>query len=374
MIIARFINIERLIHSLKTCIACILAFILTKVIDFPADQWIIVTVIVVMCAQIYVGGVIQKSYLRFLGTLTGCLFAASTLMLYGHTTIAILSTVGIASFIFSYIATSQESLATAGTLGAVTTSIIMIGQHPTVTVAAERFMEISIGILIAALVSQFILPIHARTHLRRAQANTLTQLRAYYVAMISSLRDAENKIDYHDLDEAIVKTLLKQRQLAKESVREPLAKAFDPVLFAQTLYCEREMLRAITFMHTALARVKQAEVVIMTSPIAKLFNDAILNALDKLRATIIDAKQDQSHITLPSLESLKQDMYEMINSPSREEMIYIDGFLFSAEVMLNNLKQLAIFYNILAKDILLSKADENETKPTPDTTIDTSPK
>lgn len=351
MQLTRFINIERLIHSLKTCIAAILAFALTKIINFPADQWIVITVIVVMCAQIYVGSVIQKSYLRFLGTLTGCLFASFMLIMYGHTGLSIASAIGIAAFVFSYIATGQENLTYAGTLGAVTTTIIMLGEHPTVTFAAERFMEISIGILIAALVSQFILPIHARTHLRRAQAETLGLIQDYYQAVMSSLRQEDNTIDYHDLDEAIVKTLLKQRQLAKESKREPLGQPFDPYDFSRSLFLEREILRAITFMQTALEHVKQAEAIFTHSDHAKAFNNAIINAFATLKLAANSNTPPSDSITIPSLDQIKQEIAQSINMPSREELIYIDGFLFSAEVMLGSLKKLTEMYNIQISNI-----------------------
>lgn len=345
MISIRFLNIERLIHSFKTCIACILAFILTKIIDFPADQWIVITVIVVMCAQLYVGSVIQKSYMRFLGTLTGCLFASMMLMIYGHTNLTIITTIGIAAFVFSYIATSQEQLVYAGTLGAVTTAIIMLGDHPTATFAAERFMEISIGIFIAAIVSQFVLPIHARTHLRRAQADTLTQLRDYYQTVMC--QPDENKLtDYQHIDETIVKTLIKQRLLAKESKREPLARPFDPSHFSKSLYYEREMLRAITFMHTALIYVKQAEKVFTQSNNVNAFNAAILKSLDTLKAAALSNKPIQHTIQIPFLTSIQNDLQHAIDMPSQEELIYIDGLLFSIEIMVSSLRKLAELYGL----------------------------
>lgn len=345
MILNRLINTERLIHSLKTCIACILAFILTKIIGFPADQWIVITVIVVMCAQLYVGSVIQKAYLRFLGTLVGCLFASFMLIMYGHSTLTIIATIGIAAFVFSYIATGQESLMYAGTLGAVTTAIIMLSQQPTATIAAERFMEISVGIFIAAIVSQFILPIHARTHLRRAQAETLSQLREYYQALMFQQIEGY-QLDYHDLDDAIVKTLSKQRQLAKESVREPLASPFDPNHFSESLYCEREILHAVSFMQTALTHVKQAEKVFTQSTNVKKFNDAILQTFETLKTAAESDKSIQAIIHIPLLTSIQHDLQNAIEIPSQEELIYINGLLFSVEVMLISLRKLAGLYGM----------------------------
>lgn len=338
MLLTRWIDIERLIHSFKTAIACILGFLLTKIVGFPADQWIVITIIVVMCAQIYVGSVLQKAYLRFLGTLAGCIFAALVIETLGEDGFSVAIAIGVSSFIFSYLATGQESLTYTGTLGAVTTAIIMLGQTPTVAFAAERFLEISIGILIATLVSQFFLPINARDHIRRAQAETLIQLRDYYVNAMMNPSTTEKK-DFYELDESIVKTLLKQRQLAKESVREPLGEAFNAEHFMQTLYCEKEILRAMDFMHKALIQIKHIGVLQLSA--LHVFNETILQSFNTMIKMVGEGVKPQDHIHIPSIKELKQDIQTNIINPSREELIYIDGFLFSAEMLTITLSRLA---------------------------------
>ena len=153
----------------------------------------------------------KRLYFRFLGTFIGCLFAALALVFLGHTNLAIMLAIGVSSFMFSYIATGKENLIQTGTLGAVTTAIIMLAKTSTLTIAMQRFFEISIGILIATLVSQFVLPIHARTHLRRAQAATLRQLLDYYIKLMIDYYQKKCADNYKEMDEDIVKGLLKQR-------------------------------------------------------------------------------------------------------------------------------------------------------------------
>ncbi|MBV9576291.1 MAG: FUSC family protein [Gammaproteobacteria bacterium] len=340
----KYIDLERLIHSVKTCIACILGFLLTKFIGFPADQWIVITIIVLMCAQIYVGSVVQKAYSRFLGTVIGCLFAAVVLMSAGNSTAAIAATIGLSSFIFSYIATGQESLSYAGTLGAVTTAIIMLNQVPTLTLAAERFLEISIGLFIASVISQFVLPIHASTHLRRSQATTLEQLKNYY-SLVMMQPEKEN-IDITDLDEQIVKALIKQRQLAKESARERDNGTFDSTHFMQSLYCEREILRSITYMHHALQFLKKQNSFFLKLSSLQAFNQTIMESL----TIIIEAiNKNGPHTTpahVPSSQALKEEFAASIENTSRDELVYMDGFLFSAQLLTNSLEKLIKLYNI----------------------------
>jgi len=345
----KFIDVERLSHSIKTALACVIGLTLARVIGLPADQWVVITIIVVMCAQLYVGSVVQKAYLRFLGTMIGCLFAIITILTVGDSHTAVVFIIALSSFIFSYLATSQESMTYAGTLGAVTTAIIMLGQQPTVIFALERFLEIAIGLLIATLISQFILPIHARTHLRRAQAATLTQLRDFYVKALTSNKESSTsteEFDYHDLDEAIVKSLLKQRQLAKESKREPLGSAFNPDDFMESLLSEREILRSITFMHTALLRMKTMQTIFKKSSNLQKFNETILKALDVIIRVIETENPMNEHIHVPSLSQLKDEIQQSTHPVSRDELFYSNGFLFSAEFLIESLIKLAKIYHI----------------------------
>lgn len=339
-------DIERLIHSIKTAIACIIGFLLTRLVGFPADQWIVVTIIVIMCAQLYVGGVVQKAYFRFLGTLAGCLIATLTLILVGDSNLAIALTISISAFLFSYVATSREDLSYACTLGAVTTVIIMLGQKPTLAFAASRFLEISVGILIATLVSQLVLPIHARTHLRRNQAATLSEMRDYYTACMVTREIDKAPFYYEELDENIVKSLSKQRQLAKDAIREPWGSSFDPNVFIQSLYCEKEILRAINFMHTALQHIKSVDKLLAPSSTLHAFNDHIIQALNTLIRAAEQKPVPTEHIHIPAIYKLKEDIRKNFIFPPQEDQLYLEGFLFSADTLAHYLIRLASLYHI----------------------------
>ncbi len=344
--IINFVATERLIHSLKTAIACSGAYLLTRAIGAPADQWVVISVIVVMCAQIYVGGIMQKSYLRLLGTLLGCLTATLTIIFFNTSFIAILCTIAIASFIFSFIATSREDLSQMGTLGAVTTIIILFGSPPSLGFAGMRFLEISVGILIAALVSQFIFPIHARTHLRRSQAVTLGQIRDYYqAAMINRFSDPD-KVSSGDLDEIIIKSMLKQRQLAKEAAPELIGKRFDPDHFARSLYCEREILRAINFMDMALSKMESIQSIYSTPNPLTPFNQAVMAALEVLIRVLKTNNLANAHIHVPDLKPMTETLHQQSLLTVNNQHIYLDGFIFSAEILVQNLHELALLYKI----------------------------
>jgi uncharacterized membrane protein YccC len=334
------IDIERLIHSIKTVIAILIGLLLGKVVGMHAAQWIIISIIVVMCTQIYVGSVVQKAYLRFLGTSIGCLFAAITIVFAGDSPLAVGIAISLSAFIFSYLVTKQEDLNPAGTLGAVTTAIIMLGPTPTLWVALQRFLEISAGILIATLVSQFVLPIHARTHLRRAQATTLAKLRDYFCAMMAAETSADQPTDFQTLDENIAKLLLKQRQLAKDSKREPLGLAFKHKNFIFTLYCEREILRAITMMETALATLRKLNAQFIPQPALTSFNEQVVTTINCLIDLIYSNSTAKKCTADLNINDIKVLLQQNRTAYSEEALVYLDGFLFSAEVMVDALKKL----------------------------------
>ena len=212
-----------------------------------------------------------------------------------------------------------------------TVPIILLGPHPSVFFAASRFLEISLGLLIATVVSQFILPINARTHLKRAQVSTLQQLIVYYKEAIIASAD----IDREERDEQIAKSLLKQRQLAKDSVREPLGKRFNPERFAEILYSEREILRAITFMH--LARTHLVNHPAFKDDCLVQFHESVIVTLNTLVQTLQNKPVTQT-LALPSIAPLQHHWQTLARTPN--DALYLDGYLFNAEILASNLGRL----------------------------------
>lgn len=346
MIFSNFIVVERLLHSLKTAIAVGIACLLVWLTGRQADQWVVISVIVVMCGQIYVGSIMQKAYYRLFGTLVGCLAAALTLHFLPNSYFAILVTIALVSSVFSYVATSYENLNQMGTLGAVTTVIVLFSTPPSVSFAFTRFLEISLGIMIATLVSQFIFPINARTHLRRSQAATVSQIRDYYTAVVTNRFRTDTHINSSDLDEGIIATLLKQRQLAKESARELIGKRFDPAHFAHSLYCEREILRAINFMDMALGKIGEIKEIFNTQNPLDPFNNAVTEALEILARVLKTNKVGNAHIHLPDLKAVSSALHKLTDLMNSNQHIYLDGFVFSAEILVSNLRALAVLNGI----------------------------
>ena len=329
---------ERLIHSLKTALACLISFVAASHLHFQMTPWIVITTLVVMCAQINVGSVIQKSWMRFLGTLTGSLFSIITLNFFGNDIFISTIVVIIAAIFFSFIATSTKSYSESGTLGAVTVVIILFGVNPDVQTGIERFLEISLGILIAAVVSQFVFPIHAKTHLRRNQAATINKIRALYMNLFYSSLSSDNTHIMGNLDEEIVKSLIMQRKLAGEARKEKWGNAFNIDYFQQSLWCEKEIIRSIIFMFYAWEKTYTLDIMEKNKLLLDSFHHEIINTLENISACI-SQKTTPTHIKSVNIIMLKEAL-DNTNSLQPEEKRSIDAFVFCAEILIERLNRI----------------------------------
>jgi uncharacterized membrane protein YgaE (UPF0421/DUF939 family) len=341
-LIFKNLAIERVIHSIKTALAIILGLVIIRFINWQGDQWLVITVAVVMCAQVNVGSVMHKSYMRFVGTITGSIIAGLTLSLFGHDTSVYAIVITLSSILFSYIATSDKTYSDSGTLGVVTVIVILLGQHPSVTTAMQRCLEISIGILLATLVSQFVLPIRARDHLNRTQVQTLRKLNDFY--QNSLMKDATPEViaRYQELDESIVKSLSSQRSLAKEARREYFGKVFDPAIFTQILRCEKEVFRSIVCMHYAYEMLPGGKNTLAKLPAVQTLHDNLCQALEKISLSLDQQDFIHNPVTIPSLQPVKNALREVKQTISSEDVIYVNGFLFCAEILIVHLTELVI--------------------------------
>ncbi len=329
---------ERIIHSVKTALACLVGFIVASHLHFQATQWIIITTLVVMAAQMNVGSMIQKSYMRFLGTLTGSLVSILTLKLFGNDPLVSLGVVLIAAMVFSFIATSGKSYNESGALGAVTVTIILFGQNPTAQTGVERFFEISLGILIAAIISQFILPVHAKNHLKRSQAETIKKIHTFYLDLFSRTLSSDNMNALGNLDEQLVKSLMMQRKLAVEARREKLGKSFNIDYFQQSLSCEKDIIRSIILMFYAYQKIGQLKIMQENHEILTQFNQQVSDLLQMISQGIPHNAISKDYV-LPNVLIWKQ-IFSDVSALKYEERVAIDTFIFCGEMLVERLDRM----------------------------------
>jgi uncharacterized membrane protein YgaE (UPF0421/DUF939 family) len=331
---------NRLVHSLKTAIAFLLGLFIVRAFAFPLEgQWVLISIVVVMCAQSRVGALMQKAYMRFLGTVLGAAIAALTLCLAYPNIVWVILILCLTTALFSYIADSPGYLREAGPLGAVTTVIILIGQNPSYANVLNRCFEISLGIAIALLVSRFIWPLHSRTQLRYIVRNTLYDLKGL-VQQLSAFSSLEAEKNYAIVEEKIINRLVNQSKLYDEVIRESFGRSDLTWVFKDILHKEREIFRYINLMKDALRNFSEpVRSIFNQQPQVKKFYSLIQDLLQ-----LLIKQMDRKNSSLSTLEDglwdWKKEMYQELNVfiNNASDKLSIDLFIFAAETLLVQLK------------------------------------
>ena len=333
---------NRLIHSLKTAIAFLLGVFIVRIFHFPQDgQWVLISILVVMCAQSRVGAIIQKSYMRFLGTVLGACIAALTLWLAYPSVIWTTLILCFTTALFSYIADSPSYLSEAGPLGAVTTVIILIGINPSYANVLSRFFEISLGIVIALLVSRFIWPLHSRTQLRYIVLNTLKNLQKIS-QQLKGFYSAEAEKSYEAYEDKVISRFSSQSKLLDEVMRESFGRSPLAHVFKAILRSEREILRWISLMKNALMSFSE-EMRANINQQARV--QKIYERSDKLFEALIEQLNDKESeypsTTLASILKWKNEVHKELSPliTTDSDKLAIDLFIFAAGNLLNQLTE-----------------------------------
>jgi uncharacterized membrane protein YccC len=344
----RRLDSDRLIHSLKTAIALLFGLLISYLFKLPLQgRWVVITILVVMCAQSRVGAILQKSYMRFLGTVIGASVASLTLWLvYPNVAFTILI-LCIATAIFSYIADSPSTWSEAGPLGAVTLIIIVISPNPNFNTVMSRFLEINLGIIIALLVSRFIWPLHSRTQLRYILIDTLQNLKAFAQKLeeFTSTKDDNNDKPQEVLENNILNNIGIQKKLFKEVMSESFGRSNLSETFKNILDAEREILRCITLMRNALMNFSDQTILIFNqhAEIQKIYQitqDLFQRSIDSLKSKY----KDQETEVLENSSDWKKEIKSQFRSLeiNQSDQFAIDLFIFSAERLLVQLHTLII--------------------------------
>jgi uncharacterized membrane protein YgaE (UPF0421/DUF939 family) len=343
----RTLDSDRLIHSFKTAIALLIGLLTSYLFKLPLQgAWVVITILVVMCAQSRVGAILQKSYMRFIGTVIGASIASLTLWLVYPNAVFTILILFVATAVFSYIADSPSTWNEAGPLGAVTLVIIIISQDPNFYTVISRFLEINLGIIIALLVSRFIWPLHSLTKLRYILIDSLQNLKNLVQELeeftlinekiVQKLPDVfENKI----LNNIGVQKKLFQEVMSESFGRSSLSQNFKNILAA-----EREILRCVSLMRNALIKFSDENILIFNQhvEIQKIYQ--VTQTLFLKSIDILQGKDKEREIeivkTFPDWNEIQFHLKSL--GIKQSDQFAIDLFIFSADRLLIQLYTLII--------------------------------
>ncbi len=198
----------RAIHALKLGLALLIAVTINAIWAPPHFIWSMVTIVIIMMSLPQVGGAIEKSLQRAIGT---CLGSAYGVLLVAtidsYWLIMGLLIVGVT--LICFIAAGRYSYAY---LVAGFTIIIVVGDaNHDVTEALWRSANILFGCIIAILVSLFIFPIKAKQDWRSQLAKAIEGMASVLAKHLQA--DANHGLDFREELKTAMKAVLTQRKL-----------------------------------------------------------------------------------------------------------------------------------------------------------------
>jgi uncharacterized membrane protein YgaE (UPF0421/DUF939 family) len=337
-LISEFIASDRIINSLKTGVACFLGLLITEIPGFRGmSQWIVISIVVVMSSQINLGGVIKQSYVRIIGTIGGAIVAGISVLFFAHQQLILWLILLISCMFFTYIASGKGDTKRAGTLGAVTAIMILLTSPPNFQVLLWRPVEIVIGIMIALMVTIFILPIQATVRLKSNLGSALEELRNLFL-----IEDGLSSYDLSQakkMEEHISSAFVEQRDLMKDSKTEHHNKIKKSTLYELMTY-EHKLYRAILLAAYALKNNPNSAILIHQLPIYGEYRIKISQQLEVLVAILKNKSTDTPEIAPFSLEPLTVVLKEFSAQQPFETALYIDAFIVAMKIFSEELANL----------------------------------
>jgi uncharacterized membrane protein YgaE (UPF0421/DUF939 family) len=138
-----------LVHSMRTAVAAVASLVVARFFTLPEAYWAPITTIVI--TQSSLGAAFEVSTQRFFGTALGVALAAIVATYLGHT----LFVFAMSVFVLGLLCAAVHLDRSAYRFGGVGLAIVVLlpRQAPAWQVAFHRFVEVSIGIGVALLLT-----------------------------------------------------------------------------------------------------------------------------------------------------------------------------------------------------------------------------
>jgi uncharacterized membrane protein YgaE (UPF0421/DUF939 family) len=135
-------------QGIRTALAAVLAYWITDLLRLPGGYWASISAIVVMQSE--VGATVTASRDRVAGTALGAVVGLLTSLVWHHSLLVF----GLAVLVVMMLCTALN-FKNAGRLGGVTVVIIVLIHFsgPLWQIALQRFLEVSLGIVVSLLVA-----------------------------------------------------------------------------------------------------------------------------------------------------------------------------------------------------------------------------
>lgn len=212
---ARLARVAGFKQAVRTAFAAVLTQCVVTWLHLPQGYWAVITVIIVMQANI--GGSIKAGWSRLAGTAVGAASGATAHFLGGSSLLSLGLAVMFALSVCTVVLRLRDSRRVAG----LTVVIVLLASHgsePPPIIALTRFAEIAVGIVMAILVSTTLWPTRASRAISRGMAKVLDDIAALFVlVMEGQIEERYLETRAFALKDSIVRTLARCRDLSREA-------------------------------------------------------------------------------------------------------------------------------------------------------------
>ncbi len=211
-----------------------------------------------------------------------------------------------------------------------------------------RFLNVVLSIIVALLVSIFIWPSRAREHVQQGLAQVLMDCAQIYRPLV----DSYLKGDYQDatikhLHMHIKKTFLQNRDLLKESLKEPAKTASEDQILTSLMIDEEKIIEHISAMDEAAQNTEGDTIHLKLVPQLAELAQETATAFSRL-AEAMTARQPQPQV--PELNSAVVAVDEQLfalrkvgasQSHPLDEIMRFYSFVYSMKELVKNLQNIA---------------------------------
>ncbi|TVM32810.1 FUSC family protein [Oceanidesulfovibrio marinus] len=169
-------------HALRVGVAAVLTYVIAEVTQMEEGYWAVISAIIVMHATM--GRSLNAGWSRIIGTGIGASLSAIAVSILGQTPLSL----GLAIFLTLLVCGYLTYLHEAFRMACITAGIVILvgaDQHHVAHTAFVRFVEISMGVSVAMVVSMFFLPSRATAGLISGIASNLRTEAQLYTALIT---------------------------------------------------------------------------------------------------------------------------------------------------------------------------------------------
>ncbi|MBW4698824.1 MAG: FUSC family protein [Aphanocapsa lilacina HA4352-LM1] len=219
--------------AVKSGAAALITDLGARLIGLADPTWAVVSAVIVMQANL--GSSFGASQQRlvgtavgaFLGALIGSLVVFNSLVLGAGITLAILVCAALRVYESFRIATVTLAV------------VLLAGSASPWLFGLERFIDVTLGILVALGVTVTLWPPRSRSELRLVLAEVLAQDERLYAALVENHRQGNGALEAIGEARAAVKRLLIQAQLLTADIGREPPSSQDPLLASLVILIER---------------------------------------------------------------------------------------------------------------------------------------